>query len=107
MSVPMQVTRIDAVRALRDAGWTALLAFGLFLPLIGFVTVQNMDQHLGLDTRFRLLAAFVAVVFAGRLAYSLLIAPLMARAALKPAPAAPSALRTALARWFTPFAIGF
>ena len=29
MSVPMQVSRIDAVRALRDAGWTALLAFGL------------------------------------------------------------------------------
>ena len=107
MSVPMQVSRIDAVRALRDAAWTALLAFGLFLPLIGFVTVQNMDQQLVLDTRFGLLAAFVAIVFGGRLAYSLLIAPLLARAALEPAAAAPSALRTALAKWFTPFAIGF
>jgi branched-chain amino acid transport system permease protein len=107
MGVPMQVSRIDAVRALRDASWTALLAFGLFLPLIGFVTVQNMDQQLGLDTRFGLLAAFVAVVFAGRLAYSLAIAPLLARTALKPAPAAPSTFRTLLAKWFTPFAIGF
>src|SRR5471030_2619972 len=106
MSVPMQVTRIDAVRALRDAGWTALLAFGLFLPLIGFVTVQNMDRQLVLDTRFGLLAAFVAIVFGGRLVYSLAIAPLMARAALRPA-SPPSALRTALARWFAPFAIGF
>src|ERR1700693_386956 len=103
MSARTQIPRIDAVRALRDAGWTALLAFGLFLPLIGFVTVQNMDQQLGLDTRFGLLAAFVAVVALGRLAYSLLVAPLIARAALKPVSAAPSAWRTALARWFTPF----
>jgi branched-chain amino acid transport system permease protein len=97
----------DVVRALRDAGWTALLAFGLFLPLIGFVTVQNMDRRLVLDTRFGLLAVFVAVVFGGRLAYSLMIAPLIARAAQQPAPTAPSRLRTVSARWFTPFAIGF
>jgi branched-chain amino acid transport system permease protein len=107
MSAGTQISRVEVVRALRDAGWTALLAFGLFLPLIGFVTVQNMDRQLVLDTRFDLLAAFVAIVALGRLAYSLMIAPLIARAALAPAPAAPSRLRTALARWFTPFAIGF
>ena len=107
MSAGTQISRVEVVRALRDAGWTALLAFGLFLPLIGFVTVQNMDRQLVLDTRFGLLAAFVAIVALGRLAYSLMIAPLIARAALAPAPAAPSRLRTALARWFTPFAIGF
>src|ERR1700686_5534366 len=101
------ISRLDVVRALRDAGWTALLAFGLFLPLIGFKTVQNMDRQLVLDTRFGLLAVFVAIVAAGRLAYSLPIAPLLARAALKPAPTAPSALRTALAKWFAPFVIGF
>jgi branched-chain amino acid transport system permease protein len=65
-----------------------------------------MNQELGLDTRFRLLAAFVAVVALGRLAYSLLIAPLIARAAARP-PAPPGRLRRFLARWFTPFAIGF
>jgi branched-chain amino acid transport system permease protein len=107
MSAQTQISRLDTVRALRDAGWTALLAFGLFLPLIGFVTVQNMDQQLGLDTRFGLLAVFVAIVALGRLAYSLLIVPLVARAALRTAPAAPSALRTAVAKWFAPFAIGF
>src|SRR3984893_9453809 len=107
MSAGTQISRLEIVRALRDAGWTALIAFGLFLPLIGFVTVLNMDPQLGLDTRFRLLAVFVAIVALGRLAYSLLIAPLIARAALRGAPAAPSALRTALAKWFAPFAIGF
>jgi branched-chain amino acid transport system permease protein len=107
MSAGTQNSRLDVVRALRDAGWTASLAFGLFLPLIGFVAVQNMDRRLVLDTRFGLLAAFVAVVALGRLAYSLLVAPLIARAALKPVSAAPSWLRTALAKWFTPFAIGF
>jgi len=107
MSAQTQISRVDAFCALRDAGWTALLAFGLFLPLIGFVTVQNMDRQLVLDTRFGLLAVFVAIVFGGRLAYSLLIEPLLARAALKAAPAAPSRLLTALGRWFTPFAIGF
>ncbi len=107
MSAGTQLSRLEIVRALRDAAWTALIAFGLFLPLIGFVTVLDMDQQLVLDTRFRLLAAFVAIVALGRLAYSLLFAPLIARAALRGAPAAPSALRTALARWFAPFAIGF
>ena len=107
MSAGTQISRVEVVRALRDAGWTALLAFGLFLPLIGFVTVQNMDRRLVLDTRFGLLAVFVAVVFGGRLAYSLMIAPLIARAALQPAPTAPSVWRNTLGRWFTPFAIGF
>ena len=86
MSAATQISRVDLVRALRDAGWTALLAFGLFLPLIGFVTAQNMDRQLVLDTRFGLLAAFVAVVTAGRLAFSLLIAPPLARARRKTAP---------------------
>jgi branched-chain amino acid transport system permease protein len=106
MRAPTQTPRVDVVRALRDTAWTALLAFGLFLPLIGFVTVQNMDRQLVLNTRFGLLAAFVAIVAAGRLAYSLVAAPLIARAAARP-PAPPSWLRTALAKWFTPFAIGF
>jgi branched-chain amino acid transport system permease protein len=101
------ISRVDAVRALRDAGWTALLAFGLFLPLIGFQTVQNINRELVLDTRFGLLAIFVAIVAGGRLTYSLVIAPWRARAVARPAPVAPSRLGHALAKWFTPFAIGF
>src|SRR5258708_383277 len=107
MSVPTQISRVDVVAALRDAGWTRLFACGLFLPLIGFVTALNMNKELVLDSRLGLLAVFVAIVAGGRLAYSILIAPLLARAALRGAPTEPSALRTALARWFTPFAIGF
>src|SRR5215469_14275305 len=81
-------TRIDVARALRDAAWTALLAFGLFLPLIGFLTVQNLNNTLILETRFGLLATFVAITALGRLAYELVIAPMRARG-------------------FTPFGIGF
>jgi branched-chain amino acid transport system permease protein len=102
-----QGLRLDVIRALRDAGWTALITFGLFLPLIGFQTVQNMSNELVLESRFGLLAIFVAIVTGGRVAYSLVIAPWLARGAARPAPAAPSALRTALAKWSNPFALGF
>jgi branched-chain amino acid transport system permease protein len=103
-------SRIDVVRALREAAWTALIAFGLFLPLVGFVTIQNLNNALILETRFGLLATFVALAALGRLAYALVIVPLRARAALRPAPKEPSRLRRTAAsvgRWVTPFGIGF
>jgi len=102
--------RINVVGALRDAAWTALVAFGLFLPLVGFLTIQNLNNELILETRFGLLATFVAVAAFGRLAYSLVIAPARARRALRPAPTAPSRLRilgSVLARGLAPFGIGF
>ena len=37
--------------ALRKTAVTALLAFGLFLPLIGFNTVQNIRNELVLELR--------------------------------------------------------
>jgi branched-chain amino acid transport system permease protein len=107
MRAPAQPARDGLVSALRDAGWTALLAFGLFLPLIGFVTYQDINNQLALGTRWGLLAAFVAVAAGGRLAYSLVIAPWLARERERPARAPPSPLRSALARWRAPFAIGF
>ena len=107
MSAPAQSQRIDLPRALRETAFTALIACGLFLPLIGFVTVTDMRNELVLDTRWELLAVFVAIVAGGRLMYSLLLAPWFAQRAAKPAPAAPSTLRTAFGKWFTPFAIGF
>ena len=42
--------RVDTVRALRDASVTALLAFGLFLPLVGFQTVTDVRNDLILNT---------------------------------------------------------
>ncbi|MEI7804742.1 MAG: high-affinity branched-chain amino acid ABC transporter permease LivM [Hyphomicrobiales bacterium] len=107
MSAPAQSQRIDLPRALRETAFTALIACGLFLPLIGFVTVTDMRNELVLDMRWELLAVFVAIVAGGRLIYSLLLAPWFAQRAAKPAPAAPSALRMAFGKWFTPFAIGF
>ena len=62
--------------ALKDAAITALVTFALFLPLIGFKTVQNMRNELELETRFPLLLVMVALIAAARLFGSLVIAPL-------------------------------
>ncbi len=101
------VQRVDLARALRDAGFTALLAFGLFLPLIGFQTVTNIRNELILATRWPLLFAIVAVVGAGRLAFSLLLEPWLKQRTLRPTAAAPAGWRAKLGRRFVPFAIGF
>src|ERR1700690_1042729 len=99
--------RVDMARALRDAGFTALLAFGLFLPLIGFQTVTNIRTALTLTTRWPLLFAIVAVVGAGRLAFSLVVEPWLKQRTLQPVAAAPGGWRALVGKWFTPFAIGF
>jgi branched-chain amino acid transport system permease protein len=99
--------RADAMAALRDAGITAIVAFGLFLPLIGFKTDVNGENALILRTRWPLLFAVVAIVGVGRLAYSLVIEPRLKRRALRPIRTAPAAWRIAVGKWFVPFAIGF
>jgi branched-chain amino acid transport system permease protein len=99
--------RVDMARALRDAGITALLAFGLFLPLIGFQTITDIRNDLILTTRWPLLLAIVAVVGAGRLAFSLVIEPWFRQRTMRRVTVAPSPWRAAVGKWFTPFAIGF
>jgi branched-chain amino acid transport system permease protein len=69
----------DVMAAAKDAAITALLAFFLLLPLIGFKTVQNIRNEITLDTRFGLLFAFVLLVAAGRLFLTLVINPWRAR----------------------------
>ena len=101
-----QDRRVDTTRALRDAGVTALLAFGLFLPLVGFQTVTNVRNDLILVTRWPLLFAVVCIVGIGRLAYSLAIEPWLKQRALKPVAPIP-AWRVQVGKWFIPFAIGF
>ena len=49
--------RVDVAAALKSAALTAVMSFFLFLPLIGFKTVQNMRNELELDTRIPLLLA--------------------------------------------------
>jgi branched-chain amino acid transport system permease protein len=106
---PSPATRVDVVRALRQGALAGLLAFGLFLPLIGFNTVQNIHNELVLETRWPLLAAMVAIMAVGRFLYALLIAPWRARRALRPRPEhiEVAAWRAAVGRWLVPFALGF
>jgi branched-chain amino acid transport system permease protein len=107
MAEDAPVQRVDVTRAVRDAGLTALLAFGLFLPLIGFQTVTDIRNNLIVVTRWPLLFGIVAVVAAGRLAFSLVLEPRLKQRRLRPVAAAPAAWRTAFGKWFTPAAIGF
>jgi len=107
VQVAAQSRRIDGVRALRDAGLTALIAFGLFLPLIGFRTVTDFRNELVLETRLPLLLAIVAIVGAGRLAYSLAADAWLRQRATRPVSATPPAWRTIAGKWFIPFVIGF
>jgi branched-chain amino acid transport system permease protein len=101
--------RIDWAQALKDTALTALVAFGLFLPLIGLETVTNMRNELTLDTRWPLLFTFVAIAAGGRLAFAVLIAPWRARRAARPHKPSDrvAALTSTLSRWFVPFALGF
>jgi branched-chain amino acid transport system permease protein len=109
MEAPHAAARVDFVRALREGALAGLVAFGLFLPLIGFKTVQNIHNELVLETRWPLLAALVAIIAAGRFVYALLIAPALARRAMRPRPehARPAPWRIALARGVAPFMLGF
>jgi len=103
----VQAERVDAARALRDAGITGLVAFGLFLPLVGLQTTVNGRNELILATRWPLLIALAAIIAGGRLAYALAIEPRLARRATRPVKAAPPAWFAPVRRWFVPFAIGF
>jgi branched-chain amino acid transport system permease protein len=97
--------------AFKDAGVSALIAFGLFLPLIGFHAVQDIRNELVLETRFGLLAGIVAAVAAGRLFYNLVIAPWRERRLERAAVAAKSGAGASrfprLARVLAPCALGF
>jgi branched-chain amino acid transport system permease protein len=101
-----QGKRVDVTRAFRDAGVTALLAFGLFLPLVGFQTTTDIRNDLILITRWPLLFALVGIVGVGSLAYSLIIAPRLRERAFRPAVTAP-AWRAYVGKWVIPCAIGF
>src|SRR5438876_8426611 len=100
--------RVEVGKALKDAGLTALITFFLFLPLIGFKTVQNMRNELELETRFPLLLTLVALIAGAKLFGSLVIEPWRARRALRPVAENTriTALKAGFGNWFTPFALG-
>jgi branched-chain amino acid transport system permease protein len=102
-----QSGRVDMTGALRDAGFTGLVAFGVLLPLIGFLTGVDGSNQLVLTTRWPLLLAIVAVIAACRFLYCFAITPWLARRAQQPARAASPAWRDAIANWFVPFGVAF
>jgi branched-chain amino acid transport system permease protein len=98
-------SRLSFPAALRDAAATALIAFALFLPLIGFQTISNINNEIVLATRGAVLFSLVAIIGAARLGYALAVDPWMRRRALKPARAV-SPWRAKIGEYFVPFAIG-
>jgi branched-chain amino acid transport system permease protein len=103
----VQAQSVNFAGALRDAGFTGLIAFVLFLPLIGFQTVVDISNRLVLNTRWPLLFALVAVIAACRFVYSFAIAPWLTRRTARSPAAALSAWRGYVSKLFIPFAIGF
>ncbi|CEJ13682.1 leucine/isoleucine/valine transporter permease subunit [bacterium YEK0313] len=85
----------DVGGALKDALFAGLVATGVFGPLIGFKTVQDMQNRLVLETRWGLLAAIVAAVAIGRFLISLLARRHVDRPA-RPAFVLPAALSRGL-----------
>jgi branched-chain amino acid transport system permease protein len=101
----VQGERADVGGALRDAAFTGAIAFGLLLPLIGFLTGVNGSNELTLTTRWPLLFAFVSVIAVARFLYALTVAPWLASRAQRPMETAPPAWREFIRNWFVPFAI--
>jgi branched-chain amino acid transport system permease protein len=95
-------------RALKEAAVTGFLAFGLFLPLVAFTSVQSMRNTLLLEARWELFFTIVGAIIALRFLY-VLAAPSLTRKRTKattPSTPASAALK-AFGKIFTPFALGF
>jgi branched-chain amino acid transport system permease protein len=102
--------RATILRAIRDALLAGLIAFGVLLPLVGLQTAVNIRNELMLRPRPLLLAAMVALVVALSLLNSLVLRPLAARRATRRSETAnlrAAEGRATLARFVTPFALGF
>ena len=94
-------------KALRDTGLTALVAFGVFLPLVGFQTVTDIRDVLILTTRWPLLFTLIGSIAAVRFIYAFLLAPRLERGELRFAPRAAAGAANFLRNWFIPFAVAF
>src|SRR5215212_8866257 len=67
-----KTARLSLAEALKDAVLAALVAFGLFLFLIGLRSEQGLGGALEISTRFPALAMVVGAVFAGALVRALI-----------------------------------
>ncbi len=94
-------------QALRDTALTALVALGVFLPLVGLQTITDTRDVLIVTTRWPLLFALVGSIAAVRFIYALVLAPRLERGALRLPPRASATAAGILRNWFIPFAIAF
>jgi branched-chain amino acid transport system permease protein len=99
--------RTRLAEALRDTWLTALVALGVFLPLVGFQTTTNIRDALVVTTRWPLLFALVGSIAAIRFIYVLALAPRLGRGALRLPPRASATAAGILRNWFIPFAVAF
>jgi branched-chain amino acid transport system permease protein len=107
MQLACATIRTRLAEALRDTALTALVAFGVFLPLVGFQTVTDIRDVLILTTRWPLLFSLVGSVAAARFVYALLLAPRRERGALRVPPRAAATAANLMRNWFIPFAVAF
>ncbi len=108
MSAP--APRVDFLRAGRNAAIAGLITLGMMLPLIGFRTVQNINNELTFETRPGLLLTMILIVVAGSLFISLVWRPWSERRAASRVAGQSlkyAHIRHLIARFITPFAIGF
>jgi branched-chain amino acid transport system permease protein len=94
-------------QALRDTALTALVALGVFLPLVGFETITDIRNVLILTTRWPLLFALVGAIAGVRFVYELFLAPRLERGALRVPQSASVSAANFVRNWFIPFAVAF
>jgi branched-chain amino acid transport system permease protein len=99
--------RANYANAIKSAVFAAIVAFAILLPLVGFKTVQDIHNALVLDTRFGLLAIFVALFAAGAFLNSLYLVPWREARARNVKVRPPGRISQFLSRRFAPFALGF
>jgi branched-chain amino acid transport system permease protein len=97
---------LDPRAAVKEAAIAALVAFGLFVLLIGVRTDQGPTGALVIATRFEALGEIVAGVFAGSLLRSLLW-PRAAAGLQKIWPASAGATLASFSRYLAPAFVGF
>jgi branched-chain amino acid transport system permease protein len=83
-------------RAFKDALFAAVIALGVFGPLLGFKTTQDMQNRLIVEPRFDMLALAVLIVFAGRFLISLFMHSRPERHEARPALRLPEAVSKGL-----------
>jgi branched-chain amino acid transport system permease protein len=96
---------LDVGRIARETLATAIVSVAIFAPFIGLVTVQNMEHQLILETRWPLLAAFVATIVVVRILLSVFVwnRPVHIK---KKAAENTGRLFVLAKQWSTPFFIG-